>query len=47
MTAHSTRQKFRELLKRAAASDALPDYGIRYDAETDQAVFQNKMASVL
>lgn len=40
-------KKFRELLKRAAASDALPDYGIRYDADTDQAIFQNKMASVL
>jgi plasmid replication initiation protein len=40
-------KKFRELLKRAAASDALPDYGIRYNAEADQAVFQNKMASVL
>lgn len=36
-------KKFRELLKRAAASNGLPDYGICYDAETDQAVFHNKM----
>jgi len=40
-------KKFRELLKRAAASDALPDYGIRYNAETDQVYFYSKNTSVL
>ena len=40
-------KKFRELLKRAAASDALPDYAIRYNAETDQVYFCSKKTSVL
>ena len=40
-------KKFRELLKRAAASDALPDYAIRYNAETDQVYFCSKNTSVL
>ena len=40
-------KKFRELLKRAAASDALPDYRIRYNAETDQVYFYSKNTSVL
>jgi plasmid replication initiation protein len=40
-------KKFRELLKKAAESNALPDYGIRYDAEADQAAFYSKNTSVL
>jgi plasmid replication initiation protein len=40
-------KKFRELVKKAAAGNDLPDYGIRYDPQSDQAVFHNKMTSVL
>lgn len=40
-------KKFRELLKRAAASDALPDYRIQYIAGTDQVYFCSKNTSVL
>jgi plasmid replication initiation protein len=35
----ATVKKFRELLKRAALSNALPDYRIVYDQQSDQATF--------
>jgi plasmid replication initiation protein len=31
--------KFREMLKRTAMDDCLPDYRVTYDTETDQAMF--------
>jgi plasmid replication initiation protein len=34
--------KFREMVKRTAASDGLPDYGLSYDTEADQVVFCTK-----
>jgi plasmid replication initiation protein len=37
-----TLRKFRELLKRAADTDPLPDYRIRYEPETEQAVFYTR-----
>ena len=43
----ATLRKFRELLKRKADTDALPDYRIRYDAESEQAVFYTKNAQML
>jgi plasmid replication initiation protein len=43
----ATLRKFRELLKRAADNDALPDYRIRYDTESEQAVFYTKNPQVL
>jgi hypothetical protein len=39
--------KFRELLKRTAETDALPDYRIRYDPESEQAVFYSKNTQLL
>jgi plasmid replication initiation protein len=38
----ATLKKFRELLKRAAKNDELPDYRIRYDQETDHTIFYTK-----
>jgi plasmid replication initiation protein len=38
----ATLKKFRELLKRAARNDELPDYRIRYDQETDHVTFYIK-----
>jgi plasmid replication initiation protein len=43
----ATLKKFRELLKRAAGKDALPDYCIRYDQETDRALFHTKDGAAL
>jgi plasmid replication initiation protein len=43
----ATLRKFRELLKRAADNDALPDYRIRYNTESEQAVFYTKNPQVL
>lgn len=43
----ATLKKFRELLKRAAGKDALPDYRIRYDQETDRALFYTKDGAAL
>jgi plasmid replication initiation protein len=43
----ATLRKFRELLKRAADNDAMPDYRIRYDTESEQAVFYTKNPQVL
>ena len=43
----ATLKKFRELLKRAAGNDALPDYHIRYDQETDRALFYAKDGAAL
>ena len=43
----ATLKKFRELLKRAAGNDALPDYRIRYDQETDRALFYTKDGAAL
>src|SRR6266851_2528555 len=40
-------KKFRELLKRAAANDALPDYRIRYDQEADRVLFYTKDGAAL
>jgi plasmid replication initiation protein len=40
-------KKFRELLKRAAANDALPEYRIRYDQETDRVLFYTKNGAAL
>jgi plasmid replication initiation protein len=38
----ATVRKFRELLKRTAEGDGLPDYRIHYDAENEQATFYAK-----
>jgi plasmid replication initiation protein len=43
----ATLRKFRELLRRTAETDALPDYRIRYDPESEQAVFYTKNAQML
>jgi plasmid replication initiation protein len=43
----ATLKKFRELLKRAVGNDALPDYHIRYDQETDRALFYTKDGAAL
>jgi plasmid replication initiation protein len=43
----ATLRKFRELLKRTAETDALPDYRIRYDPESEQVVFYTKNAQML
>ena len=43
----ATLRKFRELLKRTAETDALPDYRIRYDPESEQAVFYTKNVQML
>jgi plasmid replication initiation protein len=43
----ATLRKFRELLKRTAETDALPDYRIRYEPESEQAVFYTKNAQML
>jgi Plasmid replication initiator protein len=41
----TTLKEFRRLVKKAAASDALPDYRMQYDREADQVVFHNKEAA--
>jgi len=43
----ATLRKFRELLKRTAETDALPDYRIRYDPESEQAIFYTKNVQML
>lgn len=43
----ATLRKFRELLKRTADNDELPDYRIRYDSENEQALFYVKDARAL
>ena len=43
----ATLKKFRELLKRAAGNDALPDYRIRYNHESDHAMFYTKDSAAL
>ncbi len=43
----ATLRKFRELLKKTAETDALPDYQILYDPENEQAVFYIKNAQLL
>ena len=43
----ATLKKFRELLKRAAGNDALPDYRVRYEQETDRALFYTKDGEAL
>jgi plasmid replication initiation protein len=43
----ATLRKFRELLKKTAETDALPDYRILYDPENEQAVFYTKNAQLL
>ena len=43
----ATLRKFRELLKRTAETDALPDYRIRYEPESEQAVFYTKNVQML
>jgi plasmid replication initiation protein len=43
----ATLRKFRELLKRTADTDALPDYRLLYDAEAEQVVFYTKNAQML
>jgi plasmid replication initiation protein len=43
----ATLRKFRELLKKTAETDALPDYRILYDSESEQAVFYTKNAQLL
>ena len=40
----ATLHKFRELLKKTAETDALPDYRILYDSENEQVVFYTKDA---
>jgi plasmid replication initiation protein len=39
----ATLRKFRELVKRAAASNDLPDYQIRYEFESDQVAFSQRL----
>jgi len=39
--------KFREMLKRVAAADVLPNYKIQYDPESDRATFYIKDVSKL
>ena len=39
--------KFREMLKRVAAADVLPNYKIQYDPESDRATFYTKAVSKL
>jgi plasmid replication initiation protein len=43
----ATLKKFRELLKRAVGNDALPDYRVRYEQETDRALFYTKDGEAL
>ena len=43
----ATLRKFRELLKKTAETDALPDYRILYDPENEQVVFYTKNAQLL
>ena len=43
----ATLKKFRELLKRAAGNNALPDYRIRYNQESDHAMFYTKDSAAL
>ena len=43
----ATLRKFRELLKKTAETDALPDYRILYDQENEQVVFYTKNAQLL
>jgi len=43
----ATLVKFREMVKRAVAGDALPDYRLRYDPEGDQVMFYTKDAQRL
>lgn len=38
----TTIRKFRQMVKAIVASDHLPDYSIRYDAETDKITFENR-----
>jgi hypothetical protein len=38
----ATAIKFREMVKRAAATNALPDYRLSYDIEADQVIFCTK-----
>jgi plasmid replication initiation protein len=43
----STLIKFRELVKRAETSDALPDYRIKYNLDGDQVIFYTKNPKAL
>ncbi|MBV8362572.1 MAG: hypothetical protein JO189_32275 [Deltaproteobacteria bacterium] len=43
----ATLHKFRELLKKTAETDALPNYRILYDSESEQALFYTKNAQLL
>jgi hypothetical protein len=40
-------QEIRDLLNRAAGNDALPDYRVRYEQESDRALFYTKDGQAL